>query len=73
MGVLQSIGNLSPESVVSILQSQSEAITMLAERGVIILLIVLAVVASLVKTGEVDILKSSPDSEEALDSTDSVV
>jgi Kef-type K+ transport system membrane component KefB len=38
MAVLERIGNLSPESVTAIFQSQSEVISVLAELGVIILL-----------------------------------
>ncbi|MEC4986494.1 MAG: cation:proton antiporter [Oscillatoria sp. PMC 1068.18] len=38
MTVLQAIGNLSPESVTSVFESQSEVISVLAELGVIILL-----------------------------------
>lgn len=38
MNILQFIGNLSPEAVTSVFQSQSEAISILAELGVIVLL-----------------------------------
>jgi Kef-type K+ transport system membrane component KefB len=38
MNILQVINNLSPEAVTSIFQSQSEAISILAELGVIVLL-----------------------------------
>ncbi|MER3590187.1 MAG: sodium:proton antiporter, partial [Mastigocladus sp. ERB_26_1] len=38
MNVLQFIGNLSPEAVTSVFRSQSEAISILAELGVIVLL-----------------------------------
>lgn len=38
MNILQFIGNLGPEAVTSVFQSQSEAISILAELGVIVLL-----------------------------------
>ncbi len=53
MSVLQSIGGLSPESVVSVFQSQSEAITILAELGVIILLFEIGLESDLRELGKV--------------------
>lgn len=53
MSVLQSIGNLSPESVASVFQSQSEAITILAELGVIILLFEIGLESDLRELGKV--------------------
>ncbi|MGB3239587.1 MAG: cation:proton antiporter [Geitlerinemataceae cyanobacterium] len=53
MSVLQSIGGLSPESVTSVFESQSEAITILAELGVIILLFEIGLESDLRELGKV--------------------
>lgn len=53
MSVLQAIDGLSPESVASIFQSQSEAITILAELGVIILLFEIGLESDLRELGKV--------------------
>ncbi len=53
MTILQAIGNLSPEAVTSIFQSQSEVISVLAELGVIILLFEIGLESDLRELGKV--------------------
>ncbi|HIK31531.1 MAG TPA: cation:proton antiporter [Oscillatoriales cyanobacterium M59_W2019_021] len=53
MSVLQAIDGLSPETVASVFQSQSEAITILAELGVIILLFEIGLESDLRELGKV--------------------
>ena len=53
MSILQAIGNLSPEAVTSIFQSQSEVISVLAELGVIILLFEIGLESDLRELGKV--------------------
>lgn len=53
MSILQSISNLSGESTAAVFQSQSEAITILAELGVIILLFEIGLESDLRELGKV--------------------
>jgi len=53
MTVVQAIGNLSPEAVTSIFNSQSEVISVLAELGVIILLFEIGLESDLRELGKV--------------------
>ncbi|MDY6783055.1 MAG: cation:proton antiporter [Cyanobacteriota bacterium] len=53
MTILQRLDNLSPEAVTSIFQSQSEAISILAELGVIILLFEIGLESDLRELGKV--------------------